>query len=319
MVQWAQEHGEVGGVLASHAQLTAQLRAAGHPVTYVDTGSPRRALGALPRAVRRRGLHLLHITRLWRAIVLAPVFALLPGRTALVLHSGSVARQLERMSRRQRRVLRTALRAYDEIWPVNDEIALAFEDGPGRPVRVITPFSAEAAQLAHPPAGDSPAREPHLLSVATNAGLAHYNADLAVRAAELVRETWPDATLRVLAYGHAGPELAELRAAVAGLPWVELSFDASPSEVHDVLLRSAVFLRPTAWDGDSVIVREALGAGARVVATDTAPRPVGVELASPDAADLARAVVEGGRPSDGGGLTSLTAFDAALDALGRLS
>jgi glycosyltransferase involved in cell wall biosynthesis len=86
-----------------------------------------------------------------------------------------------------------------------------------------------------------------------------------------------------------------------------------------VLLRSAVFLRPTAWDGDSVIVREALAAGARVVATDTAPRPVGVELASPDAADLARAVVEGGRPSDGGGLTSLTAFDAALDALGRLS
>lgn len=315
--QWAQENGEVGGVRTSHRQLTDQLRRAGVHVEYVDTGSPARALGKVRQLGARRSLHLFHITRLWRAIVIAPVFALLPGRTGLVLHSGSVGRQLSRRGRAQRALLRTALHAYDEIWAVNDEIRTGLPLDLGGRVRVVAPFSADVPSGEQARAGE-PERDPHLLTVATNAGLPHYNADLAVDAVRLVRHEWADARLRVLAYGADGEHLARFRAGVAELGWVETTFDAPPAAVHEVLRRSAVFLRPTLWDGDSVVVREALGAGARVVAADTAPRPAGVELAELDAGAFAAAVLRGGLVSDGSGLSAVSMLDAAMAALRHL-
>ncbi|WP_406831856.1 glycosyltransferase [Pedococcus sp. KACC 23699] len=312
VLQWAQEHGEVGGVLASHGQLTTSLRSEGHDVRYVDTGSAGRALRALPYLRSRRSLHLFHITRLRRAMVLAPVFALLPGRTVLVLHSGSTLGQVRDLGRGGAAVLRVALRAYDEIWAVNDEIGEVLPPGLRRRVRVVTPH----VPAPHDPGAPVADRDAHAVVVATNAGLEHYHADLAVEAVRLVRSTWPDATLRILAYGHDGGRLEALRRLVASDPWVRLTFDSPPREVAQVLASSAVFLRPTAWDGDSVIVREALAAGARVLASDTSPRPTGVELAALDAAAFAEALVAGGRPSTGEGLSATTMLDATHDAMG---
>jgi glycosyltransferase involved in cell wall biosynthesis len=311
VVQWAQEHGEVGGVLSSHTQLTRQLRGEGVEVGYVDTGSPGRALRQVPGALGTRGLHLFHITRLWRAVVMAPLFAVLRGRTVLVLHSGSVGRQLDAMGGVETRLLRLSLRAYDEVWAVNDDISSRLPASLAGRVRVVTPFAAEAAP-------EGAAHAPHAVSLATNAGLPHYNADLAVEAMRLVREQWPDATLRILAYGHDGEHLARLRQSVAREPWVELTFDAGSAEVARVLERSGVFLRPTAWDGDSVIVREALAAGCRVVATRTAPRPAGVELADLDPRSVADAVLHGGPSSSGEGLASRTLLDAAHGAMSAM-
>jgi hypothetical protein len=312
VVQWAQEHGEVGGVLTSHTQLTDQLRAEGTEVVYVDTGSARRALGALPRLWQRPALHLLHLTRLWRAIVLSPVFAALRGRTVLVLHSGSVAGQLVSMGPVRTALLRVALAAYDEVWAVNEGIGRLLPPG-SRVLRVVAPIAVE------PPAGGGTRRTGHLISLATNAGLPHYNAELGVEAVRRVRAAWPDATLRILAYGHDGEAMARLRSAVSELDWVQLSFDAGPAEVREVLEQSAVLLRPTSWDGDSVVVREALALGARVVASDVAARPAGVELAALDAEEFAQAVVHGGRPSTGEGLATTGLLEAARAALGAMA
>ena len=313
VVQWAQEQGEVGGVLTSHRQMTEVLRAAGHDVSYVDTGSATRAARAMPSLWRRRSLHVLHITRLWRAAQLAPVLATLPGVKALVLHSGSTAGQLSALSPRRRRVVLRVLRTFDELWVVNAAIReLLPPDLAGR-TTVVTPFDARGVAVR-----GVTARDPHTLVIATNAGLAHYNATVGVEAVRLVRSEWPDATLHVLAYGHQGPELAELRSAVASLDWVEVSFDLSPERVSTVLAGAGVFLRPTSWDGDSVIVREALALGARVVASDLAPRPRGVELAGLDAEDIAAAVLHGGHVSDGAGLVDTTLAEAASRALAAL-
>jgi glycosyltransferase involved in cell wall biosynthesis len=312
--QWAQEHGEVGGVLTSQSQLTQVLRAAGHDVRYVDTGSLRRAMSAMPVVLSRRGLHLFHITRLWRAVVLAPVFALLPGRTVLVLHSGSTQRQVETMRQQLRWTLRGALRAYDEVWAVNGEIRDVLPGTLRERVTVVTPFDPTAAPLE-----GAVDRDPHAMALATNAGLEHYNADLGVEVGRLVREQWPDLTVTILAYGNDGSELAGLRDRVAAESWVTLSFDLAPEDVSAVLHRVGTFLRPTSWDGDSIIVREALASGARVVASDVAPRPRGVEVASLDAEALAGAVLHGGRLSDGTGLTETTLAEATEAALGRLS
>jgi glycosyltransferase involved in cell wall biosynthesis len=315
VLQWAQEHGEVGGVHASHRQLTQALRAEGYAVAYVDTGAAGRAARSVPTWWRRRTLHLFHLTRLWRAVVLAPLFVVLPGRTVVVLHSGSTLQQVRRLGGPGATVLRLALHAYDEIWAVNDEIREVLPVSLRDRVRVVTPFVPTAADPTRP----ARPRDAHAVSVATNAGLPHYHAELAVEAVRTVREgDWPDASLRVLAYGHDGEHLARLRATVAPLDWVTLTFDEPGEEVRAVLASSGVFLRPTAWDGDSVIVREALAAGTRVVASDTAPRPPGVELTALDAAAMATAMVRGGRPSDGSGLAVDSLLDAAHAALGRL-
>jgi glycosyltransferase involved in cell wall biosynthesis len=324
VVQWAQEHGEVGGVMNAHSELTRLLREEGHEVHYVDTGSAQRALAAAPR-LWRRSLHVFHITRLWRAVVMAPVFAVLPGRTILVLHSGSTHLQLQRQSALLRAVTRLSLHAYDEVWAVSGQIREAL---PARlqdrvsvvrfPVAVGPAATATAANPAATGPAPADARDPHAVSVATNAGQWYYHADLAVEAVQQVRQEWPDATLRILAYGDDGPDLARLRELVAGLPWVTLSFDAGPQEVASVLERSGVFLRPTAWDGDSLIVREAQGAGARVVASDTCPRAAGVELSSLTAPAFAAAILRGGEVSDGAGLAETTMEQAALRAVGAL-
>ena len=313
VVQWAQEHGEVGGVLTSHSQLSARLRDEGHEVRYVDTGDPSRAARTLPTVVTRPALHLFHITRLWRAVLMAPVFAALCGRTVLVLHSGSTAEQVHGMSRPLRALLGMALHAYDEIWAVNDEIKDVLSPAlHGRAV-VVVPFDETSGAAG--PAGE---RDQHAMALATNAGLPHYNADLGIAAAELVRQRWDDATLHILAYGADGPALDVVREQVGGLGWVTLTFDLPPQATSQVLHRVGCFLRPTSWDGDSVIVREALASGARVVASDRAPRPRGVELAPLDAAGLASAVLDGGRPSDGAGLADLTMTKAAGAAIARL-
>ena len=311
VVQWAQERGEIGGVLTSHLQLTAQLQAEGRVVRYVDTGSLRRAVPALRGLWRHRCLHLLHITRLWRAAVLAPVLGALPGRCVLVLHSGSVGRQLSGMRGWRSWGVRAALHAYDEIWAVNGEIATQLPKGLARRVRVVTPFSPPVESGGT----HAPSRDATLVSVSTNAGQPHYNTDLALEAVRLVRERRPEMRLRILAYGHDGAGLGELRRKVSDVPWVQLTFDASSAEVADVLRRSAVFLRPTSWDGDSVVVREAVALGTRVVASDVAPRPAGVELASLDAESFALAVLEGGRLSDGSGLAEQSLLQAAVASL----
>lgn len=312
--QWAQEHGEVGGVFSAHQQLTGALRREGHEVRYVDTGSARRAAAQMPW-LWHRALHVFHITRLWRAMVMAPIFAVLRGRTVLVLHSGSTDRQIEAFSAPMAAVATLCLRAYDEIWAVTGQIRNALPPGLQQKVTVVR---FPAAPLALPRGADN-RRDPHAISVATNAGRWYYHADLAIEAVRLARAEWPDARLRILAYGDDGAELARLRALIADEPWVELSFDAAQEEVASTLARSGVFLRPTSWDGDSLIVREAQGLGTRVVASDVCPRALGVELAPLDARAMAEAILRGGRRSDGAGLAEATMLEAAHAALSRMS
>jgi glycosyltransferase involved in cell wall biosynthesis len=311
ILQWAQHPGPVGGVTRCVEDLTAALRGSGYEVGYVDTGSPRGAARALKSVWRRRSLHLFHISRVWRAIILAPVFAILPGRTALVLHSGGVRRQLESHPAWMVRLLTLSLRGYNQIWAVNADVGSAMPQRLQRRVRIVSPFvSIPAAVFTDKSAPE--ARDPHLITVATNSNHPHYNAGTAVDAVRIVRGDWPDAKLWILAYDRDDEDMAALRTQIAGEEWVQLSFNLSGRQVAEALATSAVFLRPSSWDGDSVIVREALAAGARVVASDVCARPLGVELASLDPADIAAAIVGGGRPSSGAGLSSTSIVAAAL-------
>ncbi len=310
VLQWAHDPGPVGGVRQAVEDLTTRLTERGLLVERVDTASVRRALRMLPHLWERGALHIFHITRLERAIVMAPMLAALPGRTVVTLHSGSTGPQVAAQSQAWERVLQAALRAYDEIWTVNDEVAAALPSGLRSRVRVVSPFV--------PPASDRPTTgetDPHLITVATNSGRAHYGAQLAIEAIELARRTCPELCLWVLAYGEEEAAMATLRHQVAARDWVRLSFNLAPDEVAAALDSSALFLRPTSWDGDALIVRQALARGTRVLASDTAPRPAGTELSALDPQSFAHAVLDGGVRSDGRRLGSDTIVDAALRAM----
>ena len=268
----------------------------------------------MPRLGSGGALLWLHTPGGGRAGQPAPLLATVPGFKALVLHSGSTAGQLSAMTPSRRRAVLRVLRTFDELWVVNAAIRELLPPDLARRTTVVTPFDARGVA-----ARGAIARDPHALVLATNAGLAHYNAQAGVEAAGLVRSEWPDATLKLLAYGHQGPELEALRSLVAPLDWVDLSFDLSPEQVSAVLAGAGVFLRPTSWDGDSVIVREALALGARVVASDLAPRPRGVELAGVEPSAVAEAVLRGGRVSDGAGLVDMTLAEVASRALTLLA
>ena len=229
------------------------------------------------------------------------------------MHSGAVRRQIEAQPPWRAWLLHHSLRAYDQIWAVSADIGAALPDHLIERVRVVSPFVPGAAV-----APSLSEREPHLLTVATNSGLPHYNAELAVDVVRLLRRDWPDARLWILAYDQDGPELARLRETVSGLAWVELSLNLSEAEVAVALARSEVFLRPTAWDGDSVIVRKALAVGTRVVASDVGARPAGVELSGLSDQQLAAAVLRPGPVSDGSGLATRTVADEARTCLREL-
>ncbi len=316
--QWAQEHGEVGGVLTSHAQQTAALRADGVAVTYVDTGSARRAAATVPKVLPRRALHVLHLTRLWRATVMAPAFRLVHGRRVLVLHSGSTRQQVEQLTPLRRRGLVAALSVFDEIWAVNDEIRSVLPRRLRDRVTVVTPFDPAAAPLVGSDVGGV-GRRPHALALATNAGLEHYNALLGIEVVRSVRASWADATLEILAYGNERPGVDDLRQRAEAEPWLTVRFDIPPADVTRTLGSVGTFLRPTSWDGDSVIVREAQACGSRVVASDVSPRPAGVVLAPLTVEGLAAAVLHGGPVSDGAGLATTTLAEATRAALGRMA
>lgn len=305
VLQWARRPGPVGGVTSAVEAVTEELVAGGRQVRFVNTASPVQALRAVPLLWRRRSLHLFHITRVWRGLVLAPIFGLLPGRTVLVLHSGSVAGQLAGLGRLKAALVVAGLHCYDEIWAVNDSIRTALPPSLRPRARVVVPTPRPPATAV------TTRREAHLVTVATNSGKPYYRPELALDAVALVRAEWPDARLLILAYDEQSPALDALRHRVEEHSWAQLVMNLSAERVAEELSRSAVFVRPTRWDGDSVIVREALALGTRVVASDVCPRPAGVELAAPTAAAFAEAILHGAAVSDGAGVGGESLAQAA--------
>jgi glycosyltransferase involved in cell wall biosynthesis len=88
-----------------------------------------------------------------------------------------------------------------------------------------------------------------------------------------------------------GPSDPGYEAVLAGgmRPEVLRVHELPPGQFLAVLRSAHVLVRPTRSDGDAVAIREALDAGARVIATDCVPRPPGVEVYPPGQPDRLRA------------------------------
>jgi glycosyltransferase involved in cell wall biosynthesis len=119
-------------------------------------------------------------------------------------------------------------------------------------------------------------RRPLLLTV----GLLEpeYDLPLQIDTLEDILHRFPDAGLVI---AGAGSLEEELRRKIASKPYADhilLYGDLPRDATLGAMLRCAVLLRTTLYDGDSVSVREALYLETPVIATDNGMRPAGVRL-----------------------------------------
>jgi glycosyltransferase involved in cell wall biosynthesis len=218
-----------------------------------------------------------------RLLALSLLCCWLPGRkAALTFHSGGYPSSPQGRSINARSWRAFVLRQFDALIAVNREIAQFFEQcGADRSrIRLIPPH----ALMTPTGPADLPAdlreffkaHRPLLLTV----GLLEpeYDLPLQIEALGLVRRRFPNAGLAIIGSGSLEERL---RAQITGLCYdqhIRLCGDVE----HGVTLRAIeacdVFLRTTLYDGDSIAVREALQAGAPVIATDNGMRPAGCDL-----------------------------------------
>lgn len=288
-----------GGVQVHLMALRAHLRAQGDRVSAVnntrhrqpdhdDLWFPASPQGMLARfaALRPDVIHLHLGGDLKRKdLLLCLACNQWPGaRSVLTFHSGGFPSSPAGRAARPDSFAGRVVRRFDAVVAVNAEIADVFRRygcAPSR-VHVIEPHAEPAVDgVAAAPwpsrfAAFAAAHDPVLLTV----GLLEpeYGLDLQVAALERVRAAGRNAGLIIIGSGSLE---GELRARIAASPAGEhvlLAGDVPHPETLAAIARCDLLQRPTAYDGDSVSVREALALGTPVAATDTGMRPAGVHL-----------------------------------------
>jgi len=213
---------------------------------------------------------------------LSAVACSVPGKkTVLTFHSGGYPASPPGRSAAPGTVRGWIFRRFDRVIVVNPELVKLFHrfGVPPERVHLIYPHA-----VGPPPEAAWPDRlhefiqghSPFLLTV----GLleTEYDLPLLIEVLGRVRRRFPRAGLVIAGAGSLEQELGEL---IRSKPYASdiLLWGDMP---HPLTLRAIagcdMLLRTTLYDGDSVAVREALGLGTPVIATDNGMRPAGVRL-----------------------------------------
>jgi hypothetical protein len=287
---WARMPPPRGGVTRANEMMRDALRQR-FDVVSVD-GSIGGALRAVVKLVlgRRPHLHVMTMSRPDRVLALAAIIVLFPKRCLVVLHGSRGVDDLVGRSQTSRaRLVLRLLRLVREVWVNNESVAASLATV-AVAATVVSPWPHSSVA---PPASRSPDR--YRIVVAEGNNDAVYNVELVFDLAERLTGKGMSARVVLLNYGP--------RARSRDVPeFVEQVMNGDEAAVRRALAWANLLIRPTSTDGDSVLVREAIAAGVRVVASDCVPRPAGVELFSLEQRDLFDVVVGMGRISDGSGL-----------------
>lgn len=294
-----------GGVTVHVSRLLAALQAAGIPVRVHDMdGRSDPDRGVVPAAGGAAGLlrFAAHVREPVVALHTSSLPALIAAVTALqargravvpMLHSMAPVRAFDRLPPLGRAAAAAALGRARGFICVNDALA-AWVRGPlrhrGPHVAVLPAFLPPAPRERDPAALPPPLRRfaaDHPLLLSSQGffgyfvggrhvyGFEDLGAVLATLRAGDPR--WGLVTLRTDTYdeGHRAAILALRRRLGLDEHWLVVEEPVAGPAVWSL---SRAFLRPTATDGDSVSVREALLLGVPVVASDAVPRPPGCWL-----------------------------------------
>jgi hypothetical protein len=301
-----------GGVATHVAELRRMLRERGARCEVLDIGKGQLpAEGVIPAGgpVRFSGLlassaargFCIHVhtggdsPKSWMLASLCAAAGRLSARRAiLTLHSGLLPLWLSRSPAR-RRVARAVGEQFGTVIAVSPALRTALEASGLTNLEVLPAFSGRFLQPGAAPPGLPALRasaRPLFCAMAVTSRPV-YGLEVLMRAFAKVRSNLPAAALAMY-----GPGTEALRD-----PGVHGFGELHRPQALALISTSDVFLRPTLADGDSVSVREALGLGRPVIATDVGHRPTGVRLVPPgDAAALAQAMAEvdgwPGRPAE---------------------
>jgi glycosyltransferase involved in cell wall biosynthesis len=125
----------------------------------------------------------------------------------------------------------------------------------------IVPTADPAPKPASGPGGPSAAGRPVVLAVGRLAAQKDFGTLLQAAA------HWQDLVpLPLLAIAGDGPLAGELRARAASLG-IDAEFLGHRDDVADLLAAATVFVLPSRWEGQPLVLQEALRAGAAIVAT----------------------------------------------------
>jgi hypothetical protein len=276
---WAPFPPPIGGVTMSACAIRDWLDKYGSLQGVVDLSSPR---GTIAHALRRPTSRHLFWCSVPESI---PRFALLAqaarGPTILFVHGGTTAKSTG--------LKRWHLR-FDRVFATNQLLADHLQTLTAVPVELAS--AHVPTEMGRPRSSSAESRR---CIIAVGGLLSWYGLDVALRAVEIARSAGLDFSLTIAKYGEPTP-LPSLP------PWATLVQNTSPDDTTELLSAHSVLLRPGTVDGDSLLVRQALDLGLRVVASDSVPRPAGVELCRSDPHELANCLRNGGPPSNGAGL-----------------
>jgi glycogen(starch) synthase len=260
------------------------------PVAEQDVYYPRTALQLL-RLLFRLKYDLVHFhfggNLSPRIVGLAAVCCLLPGVKAIMtFHSGGYPSSKPGRSARRWSLRAIALRRFDRIIAVNQEIVdfLLRLGVKAERVRLIPPHSFAGGALQDEPLPPSLAsffmsHQPVIISV----GLLEpeYDLEQQIETIGAIHTRFPQAGLIIVGSGTLE---TEMRARIASKDYASdilLCGDVTHRVTLEAIRRSNVMIRTTLYDGDALSVREALHLGTPVIATDNGMRPKGVLLVPP--------------------------------------
>lgn len=267
-------------------QVIALVRPTGPRTDNADVYRPR-SMVQLVRMLLDLPYDIVHVhiggTLTLRLLGLLLLCTLLPRRkSVLTFHSGGYPSSPAGRTGGPTSLRGIIFRRLNAIIGVNAEILAMFArfGVPSQRLHLISPYSIlqPSADAVVPARIDEflQAHYPMLVSV----GLleAEYGLAQQIDVLGLTREEFPRAGLILIGSGSLE---ADIRAHVAAKSYAEHVLVCGDVP-HDITLRVIercnLMLRTTLYDGDAISVREALHLGIPVIATDSATRPVGVDV-----------------------------------------
>lgn len=284
----------LGGVSVFIERYARHLRSLGRRVTVLDLprrGKFERLIAAIMLVVRPRAvIHLNYVDSLLMLAILC-----CPVKHHVIFHDHNMGRFFESLSRIRRLVLRLFLRRVQECWLVTESLAACYErHGLRLPncVRIkpafLPPTLSEEPKIraTYGPEIDRfvSARQPLLLANASRItfhnGNDLYGLDMCVRLLNRLQRAYPRIGL-LIALAEVGHEdyFRQLQFSIkeSGIEQ-NVHFMTSQKELWPLIKDADLLIRPTATDGYSVSVAEAIHLGCPAVASDVATRAEGTVL-----------------------------------------